>query len=274
MPTSTPVSLKIILLIAGIALATGILAGCGHKGSYLLDRDSSGTMQRGELDLGNIPVAPEPASYVITYGDHLDVHFLYNVEFSKVGVRVRPDGKISYPYVGELTVAGMTTTALDSIMTARFSEIVRDPDITVMVSKLSERYVYILGEVKQPGGYSMEQAGSLVRAIAVSGGATSKGKRNSVLVIRRVAPDRIVGMQIDYQELLSGHNFELDIPLKPFDIVYMPKNWISRVEDYSQQLYHILVMPMDLYLKGWQVQGIKVYYEFYERASRPVVTPE
>ena len=259
-------------MLAAAVIAAAILSGCGHKGSYLLDRDPDGDVQRGELDLQNIPTAPEPEDYVIGYGDHLDIHFLYNTDFSMIDVKVRPDGKISFPYVGELAVAGMTTTMLDSIMTARFSEIIREPDITVMVSRLQTRYVYVLGQVKRPGGYPLDQSGSLLRAMAMSGGATSEGKKNSVLVIRRVTPDRIVGMQIDYQELLSGHNFALDIPLKPYDIVYVPKNWISRVEDYSQQLYNILVMPMDLYLKGWQVQGIKVYYEFYERASRPEIT--
>lgn len=230
-------------------------------------------MARGELDLGDIPRTPEPESYVIGYGDALDIQFFYNREFSKIDVKVRPDGKISYPYVGEIRVAGMTATMLDSVLTVRFSEIIRDPDITVMVREFQERYIYVIGEVQKPGGYSIEMGGSLMRALTLAGGPNSKGKRTSVLIIRRVAPDRIVGMQIDIQELLDGHNFALDIPLEPFDIVYVPKNWISRVEDYSQQLYNMLVMPMDLYLKGWQVQGIKIYYDFYERASRPVVTP-
>jgi polysaccharide export outer membrane protein len=263
---------------ATAAFAAGLILllssfGCGPKGSYLFEENQDGEVQRGVLDLEQVPRTPVAEEYLIGYGDALDIQFLYNREFTKLDILVRPDGKISFPYVGEITVAGKTAGYLDSLLTARYAEIIKDPDITVMLRSFDAKYVYVLGQVNKPGAYSFEIGGTLLRALSMASGLTKKGKRNSVLVIRRVAPDRIVGMQIDVQDLLEGQNFALDIPLQPYDIVYVPKNWISRTEDYAEQLYNILVMPMDLYLKGWQVKGIKVYYDFYERANRPIVTP-
>jgi hypothetical protein len=87
-------------------------------------------------------------------------------------------------------------------------------------------------------------------------------------VIRRVAPDRIVGIQIDLIELLDDHRFDLDIPLMPNDIVYVPKSRIAKAEEFVESLFTILGRSGDLYLKGWQIANVKLLYEFYQRTAR------
>ena len=72
-----------------------------------------------------------------------------------------------------------------------------------------------------------------------------------MLVIRRVAPDHIVGIQVDINDLLSGKRFDLDIPLQAFDIVYVPKSKLARRQDFMLALRDILMTPADIYLKGW-----------------------
>ncbi|MCK4236544.1 MAG: polysaccharide export protein [Candidatus Krumholzibacteria bacterium] len=227
-----------------------------------------GEIVHGELILEDLTRAPKPDGYTIGYGDELDIVFLYNNDLSKPGIKVRPDGRLSYPYVGEIEVAGMTVSELEGILTRRFSEIIRDPDITVIVSRFQPQLVYVMGEVKDPGGYPFEKGATLLQALALCNGPTKDAKKSDVLVIRRVAPDHIVGIQIKLNQLLEGDRFDLDIPLEPFDIVLVPKSRISKVKDFVESLHSILSKPADLYMKGWDLANVKILFDWYRRSGQ------
>ncbi len=243
-----------------------ILSRCGGGNRLVTFRD--GEVIRGELVLEELPPAPEEEGYVIAYGDVLDIHFLYNKDFSREAVKVRPDGRISYPYVGELMVAGTTVSRLDSILTSKFSEIILDPDISIMIREFRPWLVYVMGEVRNPGGYPADEGTTLLKALALSRGPTDKGKANGVIVMRRIAPDHIIGIQIDLKQLIDKNRFDLDIPLKANDIVLVPKSNIAKAEDFVTSLYDILSRPADLYLIGWRVANVRVLYEFYRRTGQ------
>jgi hypothetical protein len=106
---------------------------------------------------------------------------------------------------------------------------------------------------------------TLMQALAVSYGYTDDARKSNVLVIRRVAEDHIVGVEVNIDAILSKNDFSLDIPLKPFDIVYVPKSRIATTEDFISRFYNIIGRPLDIYLKGWQVANIKLYYDYYAR---------
>jgi len=243
-----------------------ILSGCGGGNRLVTYRD--GEVVHGELILEDLPHVPEEEGYVISYGDVLDISFLYNREFGREGVRVRPDGMISYPYAGEIRVAGTTVAKLDSILTSKFSEIILDPDITVMIREFRPQLVYVMGEVKYPGGYPVERGTTLLKALALGSGPTKRGKENGVLVLRRIAPDHIVGIQIDLKQLIDESRFDLDIPLKSNDIVLVPKSNIAKTEDFVKSLYEILKDPGDLYLMGWRIANVKVLYDYYKKTAQ------
>lgn len=254
----------IVKFIAVVSLAV-ILGGCGGGNRFISNR--GGQVESGELDLGNIPVRPEPKEYIINYGDALDVLFLYNNDLNQLDLKVRPDGKISLPHLGDVEAAGKTVSALDSLLTSRFSEIIVAPDITVVVRNYRPQVVYAMGEVSSPGGYEFHPGMTLTDFLALSGGPGKMGKRNAILVIRRVAPDHIVGIQIDLGQLLGKKRFDLDIPLQAFDIVYVPKSALASVQDFSLAVRDILGTPADLYLRGWQVANQKVLFDFYRKSG-------
>lgn len=241
------------------------LGGCGGGNRFISSR--GGQVESGKLDLGNIPVRPEPKEYVVNYGDALDVLFLYNNDLNQLDLKVRPDGKISLPYVGDVEVAGKPVSALDSLLTSRFSEIIVTPDITVIVRNYRPQVVYAMGEVASPGGYEFHPGMTLTDFLALSGGPNKMGRRNAILVIRRVAPDHIVGIQIDLGQLLGKKRFDLDIPLQAFDIVYVPKSALASALDFSLAVRDILGMPAQLYLSGWQIANQKVLFDFYKRTG-------
>ena len=224
-----------------------------------------GDVTWSDLDPDSIPAVPEAESYYIGYGDVLDVNFLYETKYSREAIKVRPDGRITYPLAGEMFVAGMSPADLDSVLTDSFSEIILDPRITVMVKDFQPQMVYVLGEVDTPGDFEYVRDMTLMKALAVARGYTDDARRSNVLVIRRVGEDHIIGLEVDIEAILSKNDFSLDVPLKPFDIVYVPKSRIATTEQFIKRMGTIIGTPMTLYLKGWQVANVEIYYEFYSR---------
>ncbi len=224
-----------------------------------------GDVTWSDLDPDSIPAVPEAESYYIGYGDVLDVNFLYETKYSREAIKVRPDGRITYPLAGEVFVAGMSPADLDSVLTDSFSEIILDPRITVIVRDFQPQKVYVLGEVGNPGDFEYIRDMTLTKALAVARGYTDDARRSNVLVIRRIGEDHIIGMEVNIEALLSKNDFSLDVPLKPFDIVFVPKSRIATTEQFIKRLGTIIGTPMDLYLKGWQVANVEMYYEYYSR---------
>src|SRR5207249_6212895 len=84
------------------------------------------------------PVREPGPAYRIQLGDELDVKFLYQPDMNE-HVPVRPDGRISLPAAGEIAVVGMTPSDLERLVVERTSAHLRDPEVSVIVTKLGEQ---------------------------------------------------------------------------------------------------------------------------------------
>jgi len=253
---------SVIILAVAVLL---VLGGCGGGNRLISNR--SGDVESGELILDSLPTRPEESEYLLGHGDALDVLFLNESDLNQIELKIRPDGRITLPYVGDIRAAGLPASAVDSAITARYSEILVNPDIAVIVRSFRPEVVYALGEVGRPGGYEYRSGMTLSNVLALSGGLTKASKRNEILVMRRVASDHIIGIQIDANDLLSGKRFDLDIPLQAFDIVYVPKSRISRGQDFMLAIKDVVLTPTDIYLRGWQVANVKILYDFYRKSG-------
>ncbi|MBN2185767.1 MAG: polysaccharide export protein [Candidatus Krumholzibacteriota bacterium] len=248
-----------------ITLSVVISAGCGG-GNRVID-NKAGVVETAALDLAELPQAAERGEYKIGYGDVIDVLFLYNTDYSREKIMVRPDGRISYPYIGDIEVVGRTAASLDSLLTERFREIINEPDIAVILREFEKQMVYILGEVEKAGAYEYKTGLTLVKVLALGGGMGKDARKNNVVVIRRIASDHIIGIEVDINDVLKGNRYDLDLAIKPYDIVMVPKSRIASVADFSNQMLDILSAPANIYLKGWQVVNVKTTYDFYKRVG-------
>lgn len=258
-------NIRIYGIPAVLFLAAALVYGCANK-AQVYDQVDGEMSRPTALDPDSIPALPQTDSYYIGYGDVLDVLFLYETKYSREAIRVRPDGRITYPLAGELFVAGMTPAKLDSVLTNKFSEIIVDPYITVIMREFTPQKVYVLGEVGNPGNFDYVRDMTLMQALAVGNGYTRDARKSNVLVIRRVGENRIVGIEVNIEAILSKNDFSLDIPLQPYDIIYVPMSRIATTEQFIERVWTILGRPMDLYLKGWQIANAEVLYQYYARA--------
>jgi len=245
-----------------LILLASLVLGCSG-GNKLIDNRAGEIGETRIVSPDSIPGSYSPMEYRLDYGDIIDVKFLYNDEYSMREIKVRPDGMITYPYVGEVKVGGRTVPEVDSILTARFSEILRDPDISIIHNQLRRLDVYVLGEVTNPGAFRAANCKRLLDALSMSRGLTDKAKRNGVIVIRKISPHRVVGIQVDVQKIIDGKRYDYNIPLEPMDIVLVPKSKVGKVSDLVESITGIFKEPVSIYESVLRARYSQAMYDYW-----------
>jgi polysaccharide export outer membrane protein len=253
--------LSYVVVLAVISLGCASNKPAMEPRGDVYDRDQVSEFLRDTAtpDSGN--------AYIIGIGDRLDVLFFVHQELSTINLLVRSDGCITLPYVGDVVAVGVTPMRLDSTLTTKFSEVLRDPNLSVIVREPADKLIYVLGQVKRPGAYPYETKMSLLQALALGAGFERGAKVSHVLVIRREGLQKIVGVEVDVAAMFAGHNLEQDFWLKNYDIVYVPKTRLQSAGEFMQILYDILYPPVDILLRGWTAQAIFLQIDYLQ--SRP-----
>lgn len=114
----------------------------------------------------------EAAEYTIGLGDILDVSVWQWPDLTMPSVIVRPDGKISFPLVGDVQAEGLTLTALDAVLTGRLEEFIKAPEVSVSIAQFGGRKVIVLGEVGSQGVYAPTGKTSVLEVVALAGGVS------------------------------------------------------------------------------------------------------
>jgi polysaccharide export outer membrane protein len=190
--------------------------------------------------------------YRIQVGDTLSVNFFKTTQLNQT-LKVGPDGDLYLPLVGRIRVAGRTVDEITEELIEGFRKEMVDPQITVSVAQFSGLFVHVAGEVKNPGLQPYSGHLTAVQAIMDAGGFDDRGRRKSVLLIRRDKDGRAVGTMIDVKAILKDGQFAGDVPLAPSDIIYVPMKNISKVSLAIQE-YFTNNLPFTLYL-GYSVPG-------------------
>jgi len=255
----------------------------------------------------------EEEDYVISVDDKVAVHFLHAPELDQEQ-DVRPDGKISLPYVGTVKVSGSTVEALSASLTEQYSSVLRDPQLYIVVSEtrrriqqfkndlrsdrqglsrlvtvrpdgfisfpylgemqvagrsisdvtddLNQKYesfmrglyvnlslqetagsiLYVLGEVNEPGGYKIERPVTALEAISLAGGYKSAAMLEEVVALRRET-GQVKARRIDLVKALTL--VEQQYFLQPDDVLFVPKSTLYANSEIAQQLTDVLLF------RGW-----------------------
>ncbi len=159
-------------------------------------------------------------SYIIGPMDILEIQVWKEPDFSRE-VLVRPDGKITLPLVGDIHVSGMNAMALKDLLTAKLSDFIDNPEVTVILLESRSRNFYIIGKVTRPGTYPLMNHMTVLHAISVAGGLGEWADRDSIRIIRRSGGKEVI-LHFDYDKVTSGKNLEQNILLEPNDTIIVP----------------------------------------------------
>ena len=174
------------------------------------------------------PIVPPPEpdiasrdAYRIGTSDVLTIRVWRNPELSLEAVPVRPDGKISVPLVNDVQAAGLTTQELKEMLSQALVEYVTTPDVTVIVTQMNSRRVFVNGEVARSGPVSLVQEMRVLDAITTAGGFTTFANRRKIKIIR-MSPDGVKAYRFNYKAFESGKAPESNFLLHNGDTIVVP----------------------------------------------------
>ena len=157
---------------------------------------------------------------------------------------VRPDGRISIPKVGEVQVAGYSVEEIRKTIDDMAAPIIfNEVESAVDVASATGSRIYVGGEVGVNGVFPLDGAPTALQAIMMAAGPNNNSRLNSVLVIRRNPNGKPYVFKTNLIKALQG-NTENDIPLRAFDVVYVPKKVISKANLFVEQ-YIEEIVPFD-----------------------------
>jgi polysaccharide export outer membrane protein len=182
-------------------------------------------------DQSSIPLVP----YVIDKGDTLKISVWENPDLSQE-LTVRPDGVVSMPLAGEIIAKGKTITQLDNEITMHLNTYIRHPDVSVSLKEMGGNKVVILGEVNRPGKYSLNDASTVIEAIAAAGGFGRDAVQNSIIVIsgglEHPAPRRVHVQKAIRGGMMGDNNIQLTAK----DIVFVPRKFVADINYFMMKV--------------------------------------
>jgi polysaccharide export outer membrane protein len=203
--------------------------------------------QAGQWSSGQDRVGWEAQAYRLQPGDEIEIRVLYNSDLWTT-TRVMPDGTVAVPIKGQTPAAGKTLAQLEQEIARGLSDYLVDPKVTVIPKKIAGNCVFVLGEVKNPGAYEITGSMTVTQALARAGGSTDAAKLNSVLVVRRTAPDAVTGMRVNVSTLLGNQANAKDRIVRAYDIIYVPKTLIGRIDTFLEQFLTKTAAPWVWYV--------------------------
>lgn len=156
---------------------------------------------------------------------------------------VSPDGTVQLPLVGSVPAIGLTLKEVAREVNARYRNRIRGIEVTPVLTERAPRFIYVVGEVDQPGQFELTGPTSAMQALALAGGFTPGGNLRQIIVFRRDQNYKLMATKLDLAGALFGkrpHPSD-EIWLRDSDIVLVPKRPILRL---SEQVNLYLVQTL------------------------------
>ncbi len=167
------------------------------------------------------------SDYLVGPGDVLLINVNGKIELSSPGListndtvsgsRVDESGAVRLPLVGEVTVAGMNLTQIESRLRQVFSRYLADPWIVVEIAVYRSHPLYLLGQFRNAGTFYMDRPLTLLNGLALGGGMLDTANLRSARLVRdgQIIP-------VDIYQLLREGSLQQNVWLHAEDTIYVP----------------------------------------------------
>jgi polysaccharide export outer membrane protein len=165
--------------------------------------------------------APKPGDYRFGAGDVIEVTVSPQQSFSRI-VTVQPDGKVSYPHVGQIRAAGLTVDEFAGQLRGGLERDLVDPQVTVSLKELGKQSVgrvSVLGQVRSPGTFEVREGTTLPEMLASAGGPGPTADLGRVIITRLDQSMRVVDLTLTEE---TGRLMQ-SVTLQPGDLIVVPE---------------------------------------------------
>jgi len=216
-----------------ILVSSCVIADCQDQGNQALGPMSSATAQVSHEGVpenrGHPALQRRNPRYQLCKGDVFDLDFPFTPEFNQT-VTVQPDGYVSLRGLGDLHVEGETIPELTEALRQSYAKILHEPVITVALKDFDKPYFIVSGEVGHPGKFDLRGDTTVTEAVAIAGGFNENSKHSQVLLFRRVSNDWAEVKKLNVKQMLQAANLSEDVHLRPGDMLFVPKNAVSKIK--------------------------------------------
>jgi polysaccharide export outer membrane protein len=164
---------------------------------------------------------------------------------------VKPDGKITLPFLTDTLAYGKTIEELKSELDNKYQNDAGIPEleVTVQILAVAPRKIYVFGEVNRPGIIEVSNMITLTQAVAIAGGTNTRADSTKILVVRRKDMPSPEGVVVDLDQMLSSiikvdgierpdaKKWTRDFWLDDYDLVYVPTSSMTKSNDWINQVF-------------------------------------
>jgi polysaccharide export outer membrane protein len=186
-----------VRLLAALALA--LTLSCSGPGKYVW--------------VNELPAPAVSEEYRIRSGDLVNI-VVFQQEAMSVKSRVRTDGKIAFPILGDVEIRGRRPADMKALLEGRLKEYVVTPHVTVSIEESLPVEVSVLGEVARPGTFTLKPNAGVASALANAGGLTDFADKDRIFVVR--PPQRI---RFTYKAIARGEAPSATFLLEAGDVI-------------------------------------------------------
>ena len=252
-------------------VALFLLAGCGGSARSDVDLNAGTAIEGGltpeemvELEsafplMGSGAAQPTLWTYRIGAGDQLEMAFFSHPDQNRF-VTVRPDGRITMPYVGDVAAAGKAPETLAAELREAYAEVLVAPRIDVIVQTMGSRF-YVLGEVGRPGEFSYDRPIDLMQAVAQAGGYKNTARLTSIIVLRRGEDGDTYAGVFDFRRFLDSETRISNIEVRPDDLIWVPRSAVARWDNAAKQSLSGVIQAETAVLQGMQIMRFDDVYQ-------------
>ena len=209
---------KILMILAACLMGGAVQTRSENLTTQ--DKKEEAKASKGQRAPAAVQTAAEDPAYKIGPQDALKIDVWREDQLTRT-VPVRPDGKITLPLLNDVQAVGLTPMELADVIRDGLKKYINNPQVTVSVTEINSRRVYVTGEVTKAGAYALLPHMTVLQALSSGGGFTPFARMKNIYVLR-TENGKQVKLPFNYKEAISGRNPEQNIELQPGDVIVVP----------------------------------------------------
>ncbi|MBQ4493859.1 MAG: polysaccharide export protein [Elusimicrobiaceae bacterium] len=207
-----------VILIALLALI--ITSACNTKAN-VKNKVVNSSAQDIADELASLK---ESSDYLLHSGDLVELQ-VYKEEDMDRTLRISSQGTIAFPLIGNIKIAGLNISQAENKVEEELKSYLKNPSVSILIKEYANKTLYVLGQVKKPSSISIppEKNMTLLEAITSAGGFTDIAAVSRVKILRMENGTQR-SIEVDVSQITKEGNKQLDIALKPGDVVFVPQS--------------------------------------------------
>lgn len=171
----------------------------------------------------------ESVKYTLGPDDVIEIVVMRHPEFSGT-FPINSEGKIQYKFVGDINVRGLTKKQVEEKLVKILSNYVVSPEINVTITEYRSKFIFVLGEVGQPGKYYIKSEAITVRdAVVTANLPTTAAAMRKCSLITPDKSGKVKNKAVNIYEILYGGDLRKNIEMRPGDVLYVPSTVMAKV---------------------------------------------